>query len=144
MAILSRLPFVDTPQTYPALGIVLTEPQLRAVVRVDGREVVVQGVHTLPPVSFSYLREQRRLIRALAVWAQQEPRPMIIAGDFNCTPDAMAMGWLRDAGLQDAWSQRNRGIGATWPVDAGLFSIMGVKISITCCWATGSLQPMPS
>jgi endonuclease/exonuclease/phosphatase (EEP) superfamily protein YafD len=128
MAILSKLPFTKEPESYPNLGIILTEPQLRVVVQVNNQELVIQGVHTLPPVSFSYLREQRRVIRALATWAKQEQRPTIIAGDFNCTPESMAMGWLREAGLADAWTTLNLGPGATWPVDAGLFSLMGVKI----------------
>jgi endonuclease/exonuclease/phosphatase (EEP) superfamily protein YafD len=128
MAVLSKHAFVGTPQPYPDLGVPLTEPQIRVVVEIDGREVVVQGVHTLPPVSFSYLRSQRQLIRALAAWAEEERRPLIIAGDFNCTPESMGMGWMHSAGLEDAWTQRNAGLGATWPVDAGLFSLMGVKI----------------
>lgn len=128
MAILSKHPFAGTPQPYPDLGIALTEPQIRVVVDIGGREIVVQGVHTLPPVSFSYLREQRELIRALAAWAREESRPIIIAGDFNCTPESMGMRWMHAAGLADAWSQRNTGRGSTWPVDQGIFSLMGVKI----------------
>ncbi|MDX2132590.1 MAG: endonuclease/exonuclease/phosphatase family protein [Planctomycetota bacterium] len=128
MAVLSKRQFADVPRAYPDLGVALTEPQIRCVVRVDGREVVVQGVHTLPPVSVEHLREQRRLIRALAAWAANEPRPVILAGDFNCTPESQGAGWLRGAGLREAWDARGFGPGNTWPVDAGLFSAVGVKI----------------
>jgi endonuclease/exonuclease/phosphatase (EEP) superfamily protein YafD len=128
MAILSKFPFAETPAVYPDLGVPLTEPQIRVVLDIEGTHVVVQGVHTLPPVSFSYLREQRQLIRALAAWARTETRPVVVAGDFNCTPESMGMGWLRDAGLKEAWSQCGHGRGSTWPVGKGLFSLMGVKI----------------
>ncbi len=128
MAILSKFPFVGTPQHYPDFGMVLLLPQVRTVVDVDGTQIVVQGIHALPPVSLAYLRDQRRLIRAVARWSTLEKRPLIIAGDFNCTPEAMSMGWMRDAGLSDAWMQRRSGRGTTWPMDAGLLSLMGVKI----------------
>jgi endonuclease/exonuclease/phosphatase (EEP) superfamily protein YafD len=128
MAILSKRPFVGTPQLFPHFGVPVSEPQIRVVIDVDGQKVVVQGVHTLPPISFSHLRQQRQLIRSLAAWATQEKRPMIIAGDFNCTPESMGMGWMYAAGLSDAYSQRNAGRGETWPMDAGIFSLMGVKI----------------
>ncbi len=128
MAMLSKRPFAEPPRFYPDLGIPLREPQIRGVVDVGGRAVIVQGVHTLPPVSIGYVREQRSLLRALASWARAEPRPVILCGDFNCTPEAQGFAWLRDAGLVDAWGARGVGRGATWPVGEGLLSLAGVRI----------------
>jgi len=102
MAILSKFPFVGTPQNYPYFGIALKLPQIKAVIDVNGTHIVVQGIHALPPVSFSYLSEQRQLIRALANWVQTETRPLIIVGDFNCTPEYISMGWMKQAGMEDA------------------------------------------
>lgn len=128
MAILSKFPFVGPPQTYPYFGIDLKLPQIRTVIDVNGTEIVVQGIHTLPPVSLSYLSEQRQQIRALAKWVPTETRPLIIAGDFNCTPESVAMNWMRQAGMSDAYTTLNPGRGTTWPMNAGLFSYIGVKI----------------
>jgi endonuclease/exonuclease/phosphatase (EEP) superfamily protein YafD len=128
MAMLSKSPLAEPPRHYPDLGIPLREPQIRCVVDVGGRAVVVQGVHTLPPVSIDSLREQRALLRALAAWARAEPRPVVLCGDLNCTPESQGFAWLRDAGLIDAWGARGVGRGATWPVGKGLFSHAGVRI----------------
>lgn len=138
MAIYSRFPFVGTPVLYPpaslsagqrASGIVnLSDPQIRAVISVDGREVVVQGIHTVPPINGPYLAEQRRLVRWLADWAATETRPTIVTGDFNATPQAPTQAWLLAAGLTDAHSIAGRGRGCTWPADGLLRFAPGVRI----------------
>lgn len=133
MAVFSRLPFAESPVNYPALpcgiaSIQPTEPQIRVVVMVGDREVVVQGVHTLPPMGPSHLAEQRKLCRALAAYARTEQRPLILAGDFNHTPTSMPAGWLRGAGLTDAHSAAGTGRGLTWPASGGLWSVAGMRL----------------
>lgn len=133
MAIFSRLPFAGSPELYPALpfgaaAFQPSEPQIRAVVKVDDREVVVQGVHTLPPISPAYLSEQRRLCRGLAAYAQNERRPLVLAGDFNHTPSSVPAAWLRQAGLTDAHAAAGNGRGLTWPASGGLWSIAGLRL----------------
>ncbi len=131
MAIFSRFEIVGEPETHPhrhaipldarAHGVVaLADAQLRIVVRAPtragaSRDVVIQGIHAMPPTLPSHLGEQRALFRWLARWASTEDRPLIVAGDFNASPAAQSEQWLRDAGLRDAHVDAGRGRGATWP-----------------------------
>ncbi len=134
MAVYSKLPFAVIPKAFPAFTFadgttyVPPDPQIRVVVSVAGREVVVQGVHTLPPVRPTYLAEQRRLCRALAAYAQTERRPLVLAGDFNHTPASMPAAWLRDAGLADAHTSGGSGRGLTWPTGSGLWAVAGFRL----------------
>lgn len=146
MALFSKLPFIETPVSYPAFptdggAFQPTEPQIRAVVRVGNREVVVQGVHTLPAISPSYLAEQRELCRALAAYALIEPRNLVLAGDFNHTPASMPAAWLRDAGLVDTHAVAGTGRGLTWPAEGLLQRLAGFRLDqvlisegLSCGW----------
>ena len=133
MAIFSKLPFAEAPVNYPSLSVGATtfqptEPQIRAIIKVSEREVVVQGVHTLPPIRPAYLMEQRRLCRGLAAFALSERRPLVLAGDFNHTPTSMPAGWLWSAGLNDAHTLAGTGRGLTWPAEDGLLSFSGFRL----------------
>lgn len=136
MAVYSRHPFVGEPELYPLgrsgdapRGIVgLADPQIRCVIAIAGREVVVQNVHTPPPVSPSHLNEQRQLLRGLADWARMESRPVILGGDLNSTPEAVTSGWLRRAGLREVHGSAGAGRGATWPSLGVLRWVPGVRI----------------
>lgn len=133
MAVFSKLAFAEPAEIFPALprgasAFQPSEPQIRVVVRAGDREVVVQGVHTLPPVSPRYLSEQRRLCRGLAAYAQVERRPVVLAGDFNHTPTSMPAGWLRSAGLRDAHLLAGSGRGLTWPASGGVWSLAGFRL----------------
>lgn len=134
-AVYSKLAFVEPPKTYPppSLGegwrkggiINLSDPQIRVVVMIGGREVVVQNVHTIPPVSPSHLAEQRRLLRWLVEFAASESRPVIMGGDFNATDESLGM--LHAAGL---WNSHGAAGGrdVTWH-DSGWASYLpGVRI----------------
>lgn len=155
MAIYSRLEFSEAPVLYPALPAAgeggsgtwaCDEPQIRVVIPRGGREIIVQGVHTLPPVRPSYLAEQRRLVRGLAAWAQSERRPVVLAGDFNHTSSAHSARWLKRAGLTDthaAAAGGGTGRGLTWPDGAwgGLWRVLGFRLDhvftgngATCEW----------
>lgn len=142
-AIYSRLPFAAEPVVKPQrefapwgerderdTGFVgLSDPQIRAVVTLgSGRQVVVQNVHLPPPVRPSYFAEQRLAYRWLADFASREQRPVIIAGDFNATPNAAATALLRRAGLREAHGEAGRGRGSTWPDETWLRHWPGVRI----------------
>jgi endonuclease/exonuclease/phosphatase (EEP) superfamily protein YafD len=153
MAVYSCIAFGEPPVLYPALPgaggagdseWVCQQPQIRVVVRVGGREVVVQGVHTLPPLSPSYLREQRRLVRALAAWVEREARPVILAGDFNHTMASPSAGWMARAGLVNTHAAAGKGVGNTWPDGGmgGLWRVLGFRLDhvfvgrgVACEWA---------
>lgn len=154
MALYSRLAFVGEPELmpeFPARGVdgELTSqrpdhPQIRAVVSVGGREVVVQGVHTYPPLHPGYLRGQRQLTRGLAEWAEKETRPVVMAGDFNFTVQAREAGWLRRAGLVNTQTKWGRGKGTTWPDQkAGSLRSLLPKVRIDHVWVKGLVGEAP-
>ncbi|MBX3405702.1 MAG: endonuclease/exonuclease/phosphatase family protein [Phycisphaeraceae bacterium] len=141
MAVYSRIEFSQAPVLYPALRGSVTggaigrdwtcaEPQIRVVIRRGEHEIVVQGVHTLPPIRPSYLREQRRLVRGFAAWAERERRPVILAGDLNHTSTAQSARWLARAGLTDTHAAAGNGRGLTWPDGAygGLWRVLGFRL----------------
>lgn len=135
MAIYSKFPFAEAPKPYPVRapgrtqGVVgFSDPQVRAVVLVEGREVVVQCVHAVPPINAAYLREQREVMAWLADFARAEQRHLLVTGDFNATPDAAAATWLREAGLIDAHRAVGRGRGCTWPALGPLRLVPGIRI----------------
>lgn len=146
-AVFSRLPFVGEPEDAPHAelradaglregGVVgIQDPQIRVVVEFAGAPVVVQNIHDAPPIGGSYLAEQRRFIGWLARWAAAEPRAVLIAGDFNSTPESVNAADLRAAGLTEAHAAAGVGRGGTWPTDGPLSWVPRVRIDQV--WARG-------
>ncbi len=90
MAILSRLPIVDSENYRLPPG---AEPRSALAVRVrleDDTELVVVGIHL-------YATEEERLCQArrLGEFLARETAPVILAGDFNSLPDSPVMQLLR-------------------------------------------------
>jgi endonuclease/exonuclease/phosphatase family metal-dependent hydrolase len=91
MAILSRYPIVESENHRLPDG---AEPRsaLAARVRIDdtGREIVFVGIHL-------YRTEEERLCQAKRVVdaTAGESAPVILAGDFNSTPDSEVMSLIR-------------------------------------------------
>lgn len=139
-AVFSKLPFVGEPEDAPHAelragaglregGVVgIQDPQIRVVVEFAGAPVVVQNIHDAPPMGGSYLAEQRRFIGWLARWAAAEPRAVLIAGDFNSTPESVNAADLRAAGLTEAHTAAGVGRGGTWPTDGPLSWFPRVRI----------------
>ncbi len=88
MAILSRLPVLDSTNHRLPPG---AEPRsaLAATLQVGDIEVIVVGIHL-------YRSEEERLAQArrLVGIFESEERPVILAGDFNSTPDSTVMQFL--------------------------------------------------
>lgn len=107
-----------------------TRPQLRVVLRVprgeEEAEVLVQNVHTMPPVGASTLAGQRQLLRELAHVQRAETRPTVLAGDLNSGYETH--GLLRKVGLRDAWRDRGSGLGGTWPSNGVFGFLPGFRI----------------
>jgi len=139
-AIYSKIPFESEPELYPharireqgalkgraGTEVGIWDAQIRAVIRLDGAEIVLQNVHYAPPIRSSYLKEQRVMTKWLCEWLANETRPVIIAGDFNCTPASANLSDLHRAGLTNS-RRVARGWAGTWPA-SGLPSIAPVTI----------------
>ena len=141
-AIYSKRAFIGEPVEYPQpvrpdgsrdTGVInLNDPQLRVVIEHAGREVVVQNIHTVPPTTFDaslvLFREQRWMIGWIRDWARAEQRPIVMAGDFNCTPSSPHAAELREAGLIDVHAAVGSGRGATWPAKGRFAALPGIRI----------------
>lgn len=137
-ALYSKLPFVAPSVLYPPAalqenartgGVVgLRDPQIRVTIAFAGREVVLQDLHLVPPISIAHHHEQRQMAAWLATWANDEPRPKIIAGDFNATPESTILHALDDAGLHAAHAEAGRGRATTWPNLGLLRFAPGIRI----------------
>lgn len=91
------------------------ERQLCCVATIAGREVVVQNIH-LPtaPMGRQLLALHHQQVRQIRAWIAEESRPVVMGGDFNCTPMSAEAGAIRDAGLTDAHRAVGTGLGTTW------------------------------
>jgi endonuclease/exonuclease/phosphatase (EEP) superfamily protein YafD len=114
-AIYSRRPFVDEPQRYVPLG-QGSEPQMRAVIEFEDRQVAVYNIHLLPPWGIAYTIENRSQFADLLDVLAAEQLPTAMGGDFNFTENSANASALRRQGLADAHSVCGWGRGATWPV----------------------------
>jgi endonuclease/exonuclease/phosphatase (EEP) superfamily protein YafD len=106
----------------------MAEPQIRMVVEIAGREVVLQNVHDMPPASLSLLQEQVRYFEWLHAFAGSERRPVIIAGDFNSTGSSTGMQRMGELGYRDAYDLAGHGRGSTWVDVTLLRHLPGVRI----------------
>lgn len=135
-AVYSKLPPVGVTRLYPesvwgggtTRHVWAQEPQIRIVVEVAGRHVVIQNVHTLPPINPDHLAEQQQALQWLAAYARHETRPLVLAGDFNCTRDAPDFARLLRDGALDAHALAGHARGATWCAKGRLRFAPGVRI----------------
>jgi endonuclease/exonuclease/phosphatase (EEP) superfamily protein YafD len=105
----------------------IQDPQIRVAIDFHGTPVVLHNIHMPPPMGGSYLAEQRRMTAWLCDSAAAETRPLILAGDFNSTPESLNAADLRAAGLFEA-SDTAKGRSTTWPTEGPLSWIPGVRI----------------
>lgn len=106
----------------------LHDPQIRVVVDIAGQELVLQNVHTVPPVGRGLLYEQRVQFDEFIRLANAETRPMLMAGDFNATANSRHMTKLLKAGMRDANAVAGSGLGHTWPDLGPLRYLPGIRI----------------
>lgn len=137
-AVYSKLPFAAPSVLFPPAelgsnsrtgGVVgLRDPQIRVVISFAGRDLVLQDLHLVPPIGVSYHHEQRQMAKWLASWAKDEPRPKIMAGDLNATPDSTILDALHNAGMHQAHAEAGRGRGVSWPYLGLLRYAPGIRI----------------
>lgn len=115
IGILSRRPLVDE-EIWRAGEL----PMARATVMVEGRPVRVYCVHPRAPFGPGGLRRWRAEMASVQEAVEREPRPLVVAGDFNATWGQRRFRALLGTGLRDAHVERGRGWAVTWPNDARL------------------------
>lgn len=155
-AIFSRKPFIGTPDPFPHQNplngeplppgtVAYNQPQIRVVVDVGGREVMVQNTHLPAPVSMQFFRDQRVWMQWLIEQTKAQTRPLIYAGDFNATQHSAELGALREAGLFCALDDAGIGRCTTWPHQRWLKYVPGIRIDqfmardLICEWARTGL-----
>jgi endonuclease/exonuclease/phosphatase (EEP) superfamily protein YafD len=91
-------------------------PLIRATVVLDGREVDVYAIHTLPPRTSAYASVWSEQMEALAARVAAADRPVILAGDLNASPYGRTYrALLAETGLRGAHEVMGRGLATTWP-----------------------------
>jgi endonuclease/exonuclease/phosphatase (EEP) superfamily protein YafD len=105
-AVFSRLP-LENPEVFEVAGI----PFLRVTIDAGaGRGFHLFAVHTISPTVPEFTRSWRAQLDALRERARAADLPVVMAGDFNATPDHRPFRHLLDAGLRDTHDVA----GATW------------------------------
>lgn len=85
-------------------------PEGSAAVRLD-------VVHVFAPVGMAEPREWVESLQQLQIHLQKEPRPLVVAGDFNATADEKPFRQVLSLHLADAAVLAGQGWRMTWPRD---------------------------
>jgi endonuclease/exonuclease/phosphatase (EEP) superfamily protein YafD len=111
-AILSRFPLVDA-EIWRAAQV----PMARGTILVGDRAVRIHCVHPRAPFGPRGMARWRDQLASVRAAIRTEPRPLIVAGDFNATWGHARFRDLLGEGLRDAHVERGRGWVTTWPSD---------------------------
>ena len=102
--------------------------EVRALLTLAGRDVVLQAVHLNSPGSFWAVAENRAQTAELVARSRGETRPAIVAGDFNFDETTPNFAALREAGFVAAHDIAGETRGATWPARSPLKYLPGIRI----------------
>jgi endonuclease/exonuclease/phosphatase (EEP) superfamily protein YafD len=80
-----------------------------------GRDVRIQSVHPISPVSGDRVAEWRRQLGSLGEPHARDGTPRVLAGDFNATLDHRELRRLLARGFYDAADAAGQGLHTTWP-----------------------------
>ncbi len=126
-AVYSKRSFKGRVNTHLPLGRA-TEPQIRAVVEVDNREVAIYNIHFLPPWGMDYVIETRAQFADLRGRLEAEQLPVIVCGDFNFTERSPQAAALRHTGILESHDLGGWGRGTTWPVSSFFRWIPSIRL----------------
>ena len=112
-AIFSKYPLSDIQEhKLPAINIDI--PFLSAVVSFEGQSIRLAALHVYSPTSQARFSFRNQQFKKVAELLGDSDMPMIVVGDFNCTPwSPFLKDFQRKTGLRD--SRRGFGNQATWP-----------------------------
>jgi endonuclease/exonuclease/phosphatase (EEP) superfamily protein YafD len=91
-------------------------PTIELTIPWEGRELLLLGTHTLPPMSGHYARARDAQLANIAAWSSMETRPHAVLGDLNVTPWSAHLSALLERGRL----QRFGGTAPTWPYSSPL------------------------
>lgn len=128
MGVISRFPLRRSAAQLPGDHWV-GAPQ---VVEIDTpvRTITLLNVHAIPPVGPRdwmtwAIGERERQAEAIAAFARNHRKPLVIAGDMNVTPFHRAYRILKSE-LIDVWRKHGSGAGFTWP--GGERTLLGIPL----------------
>lgn len=126
VALLSGVPWSDARLLHLADADL---PSIEAKLQFQGRELLLVGTHTMPPMGGMSTRLRDRQLQALADHVQEAGLPALVVGDLNATP------W--SSGLRHATS---RGLGyrslqAPWSPTWRARSVFAIPIDHALCTA---------
>ncbi|WP_052517523.1 endonuclease/exonuclease/phosphatase family protein [Archangium violaceum] len=128
VALLSRYP-LESVEQHPLPVLPGTEPRTvaRALMKVNGQDVSVYVTHLTqrPFTGGIRVRQSAAIMRLMAA----DPRPKLLMGDMNDTPDAGSLRLFRHA-LADAFDLRGKGPAITYPLP--LISGLRIDYVLAC------------
>jgi endonuclease/exonuclease/phosphatase (EEP) superfamily protein YafD len=111
MALLSRVPLSDL-HTWDTAG----QVEIQGWVHPTGQPAVrLDVVHVFAPVGFDQPTLWRHQLALVRSHLEAEPRPLVVAGDFNSTADLGPFQQILHLGLSDAAVLAGKGWEMTWP-----------------------------
>lgn len=115
-------------------------PQIRIVVEDAEGPVAVRCVHLTSPSSPRLAADLRREISRLVSLIEQDRAiwPVVVAGDFNSTPNSAQHAALREAGLTESSLALGLGRATTWPRITPLRWFPNIRLDHVM--ATGALR----
>lgn len=87
-------------------------PAIEAVVRLGDSEIVLLGVHPIPPLTHERAVQREAQIRGIADWVSAQTLPVAVIGDLNDTPWT---GSFRKFVGQAGLAVGGDGLGLSWP-----------------------------
>jgi len=129
-AVFSRRPFASPARLFPP-GDGWREPQALVTVALGAGHVAIMNIHLLPPSSFDWVREHRVQAARLAEQVAMdfaEHGAVVLAGDFNATPESPHLRALVRVGFAAAHEEAGRGRASTWPRTSWLRHVPGIRL----------------
>ena len=111
IAIYSKIPIENSQiEKWTELEI----PVIKAEFKIDKSEVILYGIHTLPPINNEYLKIRNQMLQKINKISNSTKQKIIIAGDLNTTRFSHAyQEYLQKSNLIDTQVQ-NKNISGTW------------------------------
>lgn len=126
MWLLSRFPIRMVDEE--GVSTAIRYPYISALIDTPGGTVRFVGTHPSVPISLSGARIRNSQMKAFAEIAQSSTEPVIVAGDFNCTPfSGHFRSLLNTGGLKD--SAVGFGFRNTWRRNISILPIDHVLVS---------------